>query len=179
MRRAVGRLHTGAHELGVIALVMPVFLAGMELAAEGFDAAGVVQRDASQRRLDRIVGGVYFAVLVVLALRARLGARRAAAMLPALLSESVPEREEARLRLQRLGGPAAVRHLADAVADHGWMLLILFAVLATAAWALGFAPNPLWLTIFVGTAVAIDVRWRGMVADVSDQLPGDPRDAVR
>lgn len=166
-------MQTGAHELGVIALVMPVFLAGLELAAEGFDAAGVVQRDASQRRLDRIVGGGYFLVLVALAVRARIGARRAGLLLPELISAQRAEREDARLRLERIGGPAAVRHLADAVADHGWMLLILFAVLATAAWAMGWAPNPLWLTIFAGTAAAIDVRWRGMVADVSDQLPRD------
>lgn len=171
MRRAVGRLHSGAHELGVIALVMPIFLAGLELAAEGFDAAGVVQRDATQRRLDRIAAVVYFALLALLALRARIGAGRAVRLLPALLSVQAADREEARVRLERLGGPPAVRDVADAVADHGWMLLILFAVLATTAWALGAGPNPLWLTIFVGTAVAIDVRWRGLVADVSDQLP--------
>lgn len=173
MRRAVGRLQNGAHELGVIALVMPIFLAGLELAAEGFDAAGVVRRDGSQRRLDRIAAAAYLVVLVLLALRARIGSRRAAGLLPALLSSAPVEREEARARLERLGGRPAMRDFADAVADHGWLLLILFAVLATTGWALGFAPNPIWLTIFAGTSMAIDVRWRALVADVSDQLPKD------
>lgn len=174
MRRAVGRLQSGAHELGVVALVMPIFLAGMELATEGFSAASeVMYRAPAQGRLDRIAAVIYFLVLVLLALRARIGSGRAVRLLPALLSDQASGREEARIRLERLGGPRAVRELADAVADHGWMLLILFAVLATTAWALGWAPNPIWLTIFAGTGAAIDVRWRALVADVSDQLPRD------
>ena len=35
-------------------------------------------------------------------------------------------------------------------------------------------PNPVWLAIALAAIVAIDVRWRGMIADAADQLPVNP-----
>lgn len=171
IRRAVGRLITGAHELTVIALVMPVFLIGLELAAEGFSAGGYVERTAEQRPLDRALFVIYAVALWALAVRARLGASRARKLLPDLLSDDGGARGRARARLVRLGGAPVLRRAAEWIATRGCVILILFAIAMVVAWMLLPVPNPLWVTIFGGTAVAIDVRWRALVADAADQLP--------
>ena len=172
IRRAVGRLITGANELGVIAIVSPVFLAGLALAAEGMHNAGfLMQRGARQRPLDLLLFGGYALALMALALRARLGARHAVKLLPDAISDDAPKRAAARDRLLRLGGPAPIRRLADRIAEAGCVLFLVFAAVCVALWLFLPTPDPLWLAIFAGTAVAIDVRWRALVADVADQIP--------
>lgn len=172
IRRGVGRLITGANELGVIALVSPVFLLGAFLAAEGFaTATRHTARGRAQQPLDFALFGGYAVVLVALALRARLGAGRAKKILPDALSDDHAVRVAARARMLRLAGPAAVRRIADWVATRGCTLVIAFAVIAVAAWFFLPIPDPVWLVVFVGTAVAMDIRWRALVADVADQMP--------
>lgn len=172
IRRAVGRLITGANELAVIALVSPVFLLGAFLAAEGFaTTAGHAARGRTQRPLDFALFGGYALVLVALAIRARLGAGRARKILPDALSDDRAVRLEARARMLRLAGPPAVRRAADWIAARGCALVIAFAALAVASWFVLPIPDPVWLVVFVGTAIAMDIRWRALVADVADQMP--------
>lgn len=171
LRRGVGRLQAGAGELVVIALVMPVFLAGLELATLALVSGGFLERTTTQRTLDLGLFGGYALVLVALAVRARIGAARAVRLLPALLDDDAGVREDARARLLRLAGPEALRRLAERVAERGCLLLVVLGAVAILAAFLLPIPNPFWLTIFAGTAVAMDVRWRALVADVADQLP--------
>lgn len=170
-RRAIGRLENGARELFVIALVMPIFLAGAELAAEGFSASGgVLSREGFQRPFDRSVFVGFALVLFAFALRARIGAGRAVRLMPDALSDDPLVRETARERLLRLGGPAPVRAAAGFVVEH-WGKLVLGVVAAVAVTAILPMPNPLWLAVSLVIATAMDVRWRAMMADAAGQLP--------
>ena len=170
IRLAVGRLVTGASELFTIALVMPIFLAGAELAAEGFNASGALLRDGIQRPLDRSLFVAFALVLFGFALRARIGASRAKKLLPDALADDPAVREKARLRLARLGGPAPLRRAAEWVAEE-WRVLLAVLAIVVAVTSLLPIPNLVWLAVFLSVAVAVDVRWRAMVADVADQLP--------
>lgn len=171
IRRGVGRLINGANELGVIALVSPVFLLGAFLAAQGFANVGTLSRTRAQRPLDYALFGGYALALFALAIRARLGAARARKLLPDALSNEPAARASAKARMLRLAGPAPVRRAADWIATRGCLLIAVFAVLAVVAWLFLPVPDPIWLVVFVGTAVAMDVRWRALVADVADQMP--------
>lgn len=171
IRRGVGRLINGANELAVIALVSPAFLLGAFLAAEGFARAGHTSRNAGQRPLDFALFGGYGVVLVALAIRARLGAGRARKLLPDALSDDRNVRRVAREKILRLAGPPFVRQLSDWIASKGCLLVMLFAIAAIAAWYVLPVPDPVWLVVFVGTAIAMDVRWRALVVDVADQMP--------
>ena len=171
IRRGVGRLITGANELAVIALVSPAFLLGAFLAAEGFARAGHTSRNAGQRPLDFALFGGYGLVLVALAIRARLGAGRARKLLPDALSDDRDVRAAARVKILRLAGPPAVRRASDWIAGKGCLLVAVFAMVSVAAWYVLPVPDPVWLVVFVGTAIAMDVRWRALVADVADQMP--------
>ncbi|HVM12670.1 MAG TPA: hypothetical protein VM638_09390, partial [Actinomycetota bacterium] len=57
VRAGIARLQNGAHELFIIAAVMPLFLAGLELAATGFSDAGftLAERGARAAFLDRVL----------------------------------------------------------------------------------------------------------------------------
>jgi len=172
IRRGVGRLITGANELGVIALVSPVFLLGAFLAAEGFaTATSHSARGRSQRPMDFALFGGYAVVLIALAIRARLGAARAKKLLPEALSDEHRVRVAARERMLRLAGPPAIRRVADWIATRGCTLVIAFAAIAVASWFFLPVPDPVWLVVFVGTSIAMDIRWRALVADVADQMP--------
>ena len=172
IRRGVGRLITGANELGVIAIVSPLFLGGLALAAEGMHNAGfLMQRGTRQRPLDFLLFGIYALALVALAIRARFGARRAIALLPDAIADDAARRAEARERILLIAGPAPVRHFADRVANAGCVLFLVFTAVCVALWLFLPTPDPLWLAIFAGTAVAMDVRWRALVADVAEQIP--------
>lgn len=170
-RRAIGRLQNGARELLVIALVMPIFLAGAELAAEGYNASGgALVREDFQRPLDRVVFVAFAVALFALALRARLGAGRAVRLMPDALSDDPAVRETARARLLGLGGPAPVRAAAGWIAGNGGRL-VLAIVVAVFCTTLLPIPSPLWLAVAVVIVVAMDVRWRAMMADAAGQLP--------
>ena len=131
VRLAVGRLESGARELFTIALVMPIFLAGAEMAAEGFNAAGVLLRDGVQRPLDRIVFVTFSVALFAAALKTRLGARRAAKLLPDALSADPAIRSLARAALLRLAGPRLLRSAASWMAANARKLIVaLIAVVA-------------------------------------------------
>lgn len=171
IRRGVGRLITGANELGVIALVSPVFLLGAFLAAQGFAAANTAARARAQRPLDYALFGGYAVALLALAVRARLGAGHARKILPDALSDDPAVRTQARARMLRLAGPAFVRRTADWIATRGCTLMIAFAAIAVAAWLFLPVPDPVWLVVFVGTSIGMDIRWRALVADVADQMP--------
>lgn len=170
IRRGVGRLLSGANELSVIALVSPVFLLGVFLAVEGMSAAGDLPRDRMQRNLDLGLFAAYGVALVTLAARAKLGSRRARALLPDALSDDPAVRAAAKARLLRIAGPAPVRRFADWIAARGCLLTIVLALAALAAWLFLRSPDPIWLVVFVGTAVAMDVRWRALVADAAEQM---------
>lgn len=170
IRRGVGRLISGANELAVIALVSPVFLLGVLLAVEGASAAKGVPRDRLQRGLDLGLFVAYGVTLIALAIRARWGASRARKILPDALSDDRGVRAAAKERLLRIAGPAPVRRLADRVAARGCLLTIVLALGAVVGWIFLRTPDPIWLVVFVGTAVAIDVRWRALVADAADQM---------
>ena len=170
IRRGVGRLQNGARELLVIALVMPLFLAGAELAAEGFNASGTILRDGIQRPFDRTVFAVFEALLVLLALRSQIVSARAARVLADALSENPDVRAGARERLVRLAGPAPIRRASDWIAiQRGRLLLAVVFVLIVSS-ALHTMPNPIWLAVLGTIAVAADVRWRAMVADAAGQI---------
>lgn len=171
IRRAVGRLLIGANELTVIAFVSPVFLLGAYLAAQGFANVGNLSRERVQSPLDFVLFGGYAVALIALAFRARRGAARARRLLPDALSSDPGTRAAARARMLRLAGPAPVRRAADWIAQRGCLLVIVFAVVTIVAWIFLPVPDPIWLVVFVGTAVAMDVRWRALVADVADQMP--------
>jgi len=175
IRLGVGRLIRGAQELAVIALVMPLFLLGLDLAAEGFSAGGFVERADTERALDRALFAAYAVVVVGLAVRAWLGARRARALLPEALSESPESRARARERILRLGGSPSLRRAAEWVAHRGCLLLIAVMALALGLWLFSAwlpvpIPNPLWMGVFLTTTVGMDVRWRALVADLVDQM---------
>lgn len=170
-RRAVGRLQNGARELLVIALVMPIFLAGAELAAEGYSASGgVLAREDLQRPLDRVVFVAFGLALFALALRARLGAGSAVRLMSDALSDDPAVRETARARLLGLGGPALVRAAAGWIVENGGRL-VLAVVVAVLGTTLLPIPSPLWLAVAIVIVVAMDVRWREMMADAAGQIP--------
>ena len=175
VRRAVGRLVSGAGELTAIALVMPLFLAGLELAQEGFVNGGLSDRSPEQTPLDRGMLVVYGVALLLMAVRARLGARAARRILPDATSADPAARERARAALRALAGPAAIRRASEWTAKKGCLLSIGLFVVLGVTWRVLTAryhpfPNPIWLTIFLATLVAMDVRWRAMIEDAADQL---------
>ena len=170
IRRGVGRLITGANELAVIALVSPVFLLGAFLAAQGFANFGSATRMGAGW-LDYGLFGGYAVVLVLLAIRARVVAGRARRILPDALSDDHAVRIDARARMLRLAGPPVARRIADWIATRGCTLGIAFAAVAIASWFFLPIPDPVWLVVFVGTAIAMDIRWRALVVDVADQMP--------
>ncbi len=170
VRAGIERLKNGAGELAVIALVMPLFLVGLELATAGLSTGGPIERGPRQVMLDRALYVIYGVALLALALRARIGAARARRLLPDLLSSDGDVRAAARERLLRLGGSAKMRALADRVAARGVTMLAAFFVIAGFVWLFLPVPNPVWLTIFAGTIAAMDVRWRALVADAAEQL---------
>lgn len=173
VRAGIARLKNGAGELAIVAVVMPLFLAGLELAAAGFAAGGftMAERGPREASLDRALYVVYFVALVSLAVRARIAAARASRLLPELLAADEGTRLGARERLLRLAGNAKLRAFYGRItAERAVTLLLAFFVVAAFAWIFVPTPNPVWLTIFAGTVIAIDARWRGLVADAADQV---------
>lgn len=177
IRLAVGRLKNGAGELTAVALITPIFLAGVELAAQGFSSAArqgqvseTLIRDATQTSFEHVLFVAFFLGCVALALRARVGASRATKLLPDALAPDLAVREAARARLLRLAGPAPMRAAAEWVAAKWRMLLLVLVAIVVVANFLP-VPNPVWLAVFLAILAGVDVRWRAMVADVADQLP--------
>ena len=170
IRLAIGRLLHGANELFTIALVMPIFLAGAELAAEGFDASGALIREGMQRNFDRASFVGFGLVLFAFALRARIGASRAKALLADALADDPALREKARARLERLGGPPPLRRAQIWIVEQ-WRVLLIVLIAIVAVTSLLPMPNLVWVAAFLAVGVAMDVRWRAMVADAADQLP--------
>ncbi len=168
---AVARLEHGARELTAIAWIAPVFLAGLELAIAGFVAGGKADRSAAQRPLDLALFIAYGAALAVLAVRARRGSSRTRRLLPELLSADPEARDLARAHVLRLAGPPFARRLAAWVGGHGCALFLGLVAIAFVASNLLPLPDPVWLAVFVSTAVAIDLRWRAMVTAAAATVP--------